>query len=72
VIASDVGGVGETLGQAGWLIQPGSVSSLVNGIRSAGAELEDKARSTEREQILRAHDPDSAVDALLSVLMSNA
>jgi glycosyltransferase involved in cell wall biosynthesis len=46
VIASNVGGVGETLGQAGWLIPPGSPDALVSGVRSALASQEDKARSS--------------------------
>lgn len=72
VVATSVGGIPETLGNAGWLVVPGSVDALADGLRAVLTEPDQKDRAIEREEILRRHDPDVASGRLMGLLVSKA
>lgn len=72
VVATTVGGIPETLGNAGWLVEPGSAAALADGLRAALTEPDRKDRASEREDILRRHDPDAVSGRLMGLLASNA
>jgi len=61
VVASDVGGVRETLRGAGWIVRPNSVEDLMCGIRSALESVDTSERERERMQIVKSHAPESCV-----------
>ncbi len=78
VVASDVGGVKETLGEAGQIFKPGSVDDLVRAVREAidyvGAGARParvSARDTPTETILELHDPGTVAGVLAGLLKSN-
>ncbi len=67
VVAADVGGIRETLGDAGVLVRPCSVRALVEGIQKALAHAADP---TSVVQILSRHDPESCVARMEGLLKS--
>jgi len=71
VVAADVGGVRETLGNAGWIVKPDSVDALVEGMRVAYTSNDDATRQDATQKIVAAHDPDVAADRLEGLLRSN-
>lgn len=71
VVATDVGGVRETLGDAGWVVKPNSTEALASGIRLALQASHDETREKIRREILGLHDPEVAVERLEGVLKSN-
>lgn len=68
VVASDVGGVKETLGDAGWIVEPGNVEKLAESISSA---LDPSAMKRDTTEILKRHDPEVCVQRAEDVLKSN-
>ncbi|MBU1348962.1 glycosyltransferase [Patescibacteria group bacterium] len=68
VIASDVGGIPETLGDAGRIVRAGDTVALMSALVDTMAS---KDLTTGREGILARHRVDVSVGALESVLMSN-
>ena len=68
IIATNVGGVKETLDGEGDVVEPNSVSALVTSINEA---LDDKSSQTNAVRVLAAHDPDLCVSALTGALRSN-
>ncbi|MFH1078418.1 MAG: glycosyltransferase family 4 protein [Patescibacteria group bacterium] len=73
VIASDVGGSPETLGDAGRIVPAGDVAALKNAIVEALSveDAETMRRDEAIERIIERHRVEVAVGALESVLMSN-
>lgn len=69
VVATDVGGVSETLGGAGWIVPPGDEKALAQGLRAALSET--KPDEGERRRILELHRPDVSLGALEDFLRSN-
>lgn len=70
VVATGVGGNRETLGDGGWIVSPGSVDALVQGMVSALNATEDSKRDATRKAILAIHDPDAAALALTGLFKS--
>ncbi len=68
VVASDVGGIPETLGKAGVIFKAGNVEALAQAIQDALALDFDAALA---EDVLKLHDPSVCVDALEGLLKSN-
>jgi len=64
VVASNVGGIRETLDAAGWIVEPNSVESLAQGIKDALAAQEDPVREEAVRGVLAKHDPEKAVEKL--------
>ena len=71
VVATDVGGVRETLGNAGWIVKPNDVEALASGIADALKMKDDGSRADARREILSRHDPEAVVGRLEGVLKSN-
>jgi glycosyltransferase involved in cell wall biosynthesis len=71
IVATDVGGISETLGQAGLLVAPGNANALAEGMRSALQNQESAQREEARRAILESHRVEVVVDALGSLLKSN-
>ncbi|MBP9863826.1 glycosyltransferase family 4 protein [Patescibacteria group bacterium] len=67
VIATDVGGVKETLSGAGEIVQPNSVDALVRAIETCVSTESSSAVPS----IVAAHDPERCVSALIGALKSN-
>lgn len=65
VVASDVGGVRETLGDAGTIVPPNDADALARSIQNATVD-EQKAKS-----VLESHDPEVCVQRLVDVLKTN-
>jgi glycosyltransferase involved in cell wall biosynthesis len=71
IVAADVGGVRETLGEAGIVVPPNDTSALAGAIRRQLVEPHsDNERRARRELSFR-HDPDVSADALCGLLRSN-
>jgi glycosyltransferase involved in cell wall biosynthesis len=68
VVASRVGGVAETIGDAGRVVEAGSVDELTHALQETTATPPDASRS---ERILALHHLDIVVDALEAALTSN-
>jgi len=71
VVATDVGGTGETLAQAGWIVRPGSAEALANGILEALKPLENHTVESSRCEVLKRHDPSVCASRLEGLLKSN-
>lgn len=71
VVATDVGGTKETLGRAGWVVAPGSVQGLADGILEALKPLADPVLESSRHEILKLHDPAGCASRLEGLLKSN-
>lgn len=72
VVASDAGGIPETLDGAGWIVPAGDVAALARALRDAIGDTGDAAaRSRARERILASHRVDVTVGALESIFTSN-
>jgi glycosyltransferase involved in cell wall biosynthesis len=71
VVATDVGGVAETLGEAGWLVRPGSVDDLVQALLQAMEPGERPELERARREILALHEPEACVSRLEGLLKSN-
>ncbi|MBI5655082.1 glycosyltransferase family 4 protein [Candidatus Uhrbacteria bacterium] len=77
VVASDVGGVRETLGEAGWIFKPGSSDDLVRAVREAmvgrgdACVAQGKACLAPTQTILKRHDPGIVAGVLAGLLKSN-
>ncbi|MFA5185744.1 MAG: glycosyltransferase family 4 protein [Patescibacteria group bacterium] len=69
VVASDVGGVKETLGEAGQIFKPGSVDNLVEVVKEIFEDSSD--RSSAIEKVLKLHDPGTVAGVLAGLLKSN-
>lgn len=68
VVASDVGGIPETIGKAGRIVTPGSVKELTRALQEAVSTPPDQVVSMD---VLTSHQLEPVVDALEAVLMSN-
>jgi glycosyltransferase involved in cell wall biosynthesis len=68
VVASDVGGVAETIGDAGHVVRAGSAEELATAIREGVSNPPDLSRVA---RVLEMHQLDVVVDALEGVLASN-
>lgn len=72
VVASDVGGIPETLDGAGWIVPAGDVAAWSRALRDAIDNTGDAAaRKQARETILASHRVDVAVGRLAFLLTSN-
>ncbi len=71
VVASDLGGIRETLDTAGWLVEPGSADSLALGIKAALSEPDDKERARNRDKVLNHHNSEESVLRLIGLFKSN-
>lgn len=71
VVATDVGGVRETLGDAGWIVRPNSADALAAGIKAALNTPLSATRESARREILSRHDPEAVVGRLEGILKSN-
>lgn len=69
VVATDVGGVRETLQGAGRIVPPGNADALADAVRDALKETSDEI--PHRAEILSRHDPFRCVQRLEAVLRSN-
>lgn len=69
VVATDVGGVRETLDGVGWIVEAQSVSALVFGIRNALMTAPDPRREEARDRFLRRHDVNVVGGQILEVLL---
>jgi glycosyltransferase involved in cell wall biosynthesis len=63
VVGSDVGGVAELLGDAGWLVPPGDRAALTAALRSATAVMGDERARLEQRSVARARHFDWSVIA---------
>ncbi|MFZ2803599.1 MAG: glycosyltransferase family 4 protein [Patescibacteria group bacterium] len=71
IVAADVGGVSETLGNAGWIIPPDDVAALSSALHEAlTKQVTDEERRVRQDLVAR-HDPQLAVAALTGLLASN-
>ncbi len=64
VVASDVGGVAETLDGAGMLVPPGDVEALAQAMTEVVSSGQRTVDSKKREAMLFHHDPQHCVEAL--------
>ncbi|MFH1620580.1 MAG: glycosyltransferase family 4 protein [Patescibacteria group bacterium] len=71
VVAAEVGGVKETLDSAGYLVNPGSVNALAQGLKAALTDPDDKERARNRGDVLDHHDPEGSVLRLIGLFKSN-
>jgi glycosyltransferase involved in cell wall biosynthesis len=72
VIASEVGGIPETLDSAGWLVAAGDVEALAIALKRAlGTQIIDPQTERARQNILERHGVEAVVDELESILKSN-
>jgi len=71
IVATDVGGVRETLGDAGWLVPPVDVDTLAQALREALERPRSADEQEKRRELVLRHDPEAALGALLGVLTSN-
>ncbi|MEO5927964.1 MAG: glycosyltransferase [Patescibacteria group bacterium] len=68
VVATNVGGIPETIGKAGRVVKAGSVDELTAALRDALVSSPDDTAS---QEVLRSHQLEPVVDALEAVLSSN-
>ncbi|MBU1032928.1 MAG: glycosyltransferase family 4 protein [Patescibacteria group bacterium] len=71
VIASNVGGIPETLDGAGWIIPAGDEQALANAIKHALTNSYSENMNRARQTILNRHKLETVVDELESALKSN-
>jgi glycosyltransferase involved in cell wall biosynthesis len=71
VVATDVGGVAETLGGAGWLVKPNAEDDLVQALLEAMEQTEKLQLESARHEILKLHEPEACVSRLEGLLKSN-
>jgi len=65
VVATDVGGVRESLSGYGTIVKPGDAQALAEGINQA---LNSSPQPQLREQILESHKPDKVLDEFVAIL----
>jgi glycosyltransferase involved in cell wall biosynthesis len=70
VIASDVGGVKETLGEAGMIVPPNDVQALAQALKET-LEGERRASESAKNEILANHHIDKACDELVNTFDKN-
>ncbi len=68
VIATDVGGIPETLGNAGWIVTAGNVDQLYKAFGEAQKNLLTDEQHRERSRILEEHDIVSVMDEAERIL----
>ena len=72
VVASEVGGIPETLDFAGWLAPAGDAHALMIALKRAlGASADDPQTERARQTVLARHRVEVVVDELESILKSN-
>lgn len=72
VVASEVGGIPETLDSAGWLVPAGDANALMIALKRAlGASADDPQTERARQTVLERHGVETVVDELESILKSN-
>lgn len=71
IVATDVGGVRETVDGAGTVVPPNDVSSLSSAVRQALVDPITEAEQAARRRLVERHDPERAVGALIGLLTSN-
>ena len=71
VIASNVGGISETLGKAGWIVKPGDRGALKEALEEAIQPKELRDRKAERINILEQHHIEKVISRLEEVLFFN-
>jgi glycosyltransferase involved in cell wall biosynthesis len=71
IVASDVGGIPESLDGAGWIVKAGDANALASGLRLAIEDADPDEREKSRERIIARHRLEDVVADLESVLKSN-
>lgn len=71
VVAADVGGVRETLGDAGTIVPPNDVDALAQAMKGALSIPRTPEQASAAKKILALHDPRHFVEELEMVLRSN-
>lgn len=71
IIASDVGGIAETLDGIGTLVPPRDSQAFAQAMLKTADDARDSMNDARRKTILARHDPEVCVERLLELLSSN-